>query len=269
MILSLISLLSSCKAQNLSSSIQEQGHQVEISIHANLMKVDKLGNIYLVSDENELIKYNANGEQVHSYSNNILGSLSIIDVTNPLKLILFYPDYQLVISLDKNLAEIGRYDLQAFGYNEIQTVGLSNDNHIWLYDPESFSLRKINEQGELVLESFSLVSENLAHLRPTSIKERQNKVYINDPELGILSFDNYGQFVKHIPVLGVLDFQIESGGLIYFDGKAMFRYDPFLFESHRVNLGEEWISDAKSVFLRKEHMYILLKNGVKKLQIEE
>src|SRR5438552_190098 len=64
---------------------------------------DNLGNFYTVR-EDELIKYLPNGKMFARYSNLKLGSISAIDVTNPLKILLYYRDFQQIIFLDNQLS---------------------------------------------------------------------------------------------------------------------------------------------------------------------
>src|SRR5436853_7636043 len=53
---------------------------------------DNLGNVYVVS-ENILLQFDNNGKPLNHYDEKNLGRLVRIDADNPLKLLVFYPDF--------------------------------------------------------------------------------------------------------------------------------------------------------------------------------
>ena len=55
--------------------------------------VDNLDNIYLLSSTNQVKKLNANGDSIAVFNNvKKFGQASLIDVSNPLKVLLYYRD---------------------------------------------------------------------------------------------------------------------------------------------------------------------------------
>jgi len=64
---------------------------------------DHLGQFYMFDDK-QITKYDQKGNRVCSYSNNQLGSISHADVSDPLRIMLFYRDFNKLVFLDKNLA---------------------------------------------------------------------------------------------------------------------------------------------------------------------
>src|SRR5206468_842074 len=73
-----------------------------IPLHASFFTTDNLGNAYVV-ENNELKKYDPSGKLLSNYSEKNLGTLKFVDVGNPLKIILFYPDFQQINILDSKL----------------------------------------------------------------------------------------------------------------------------------------------------------------------
>ncbi len=69
------------------------------------------------------------------YQNLSLGKLSKVDITNPLKIILFYQEFNSVVVLDNQLNEIQNIQ---FSKNEIPIVataiGISAQNQLWIYN---------------------------------------------------------------------------------------------------------------------------------------
>ena len=69
------------------------------------------------------------------YQNVSLGKLTKVDITNPLKIVLFYEKFNSVIIVDNQLNEIQKID---FSKNEIpivaSAVGISGQNQLWIYN---------------------------------------------------------------------------------------------------------------------------------------
>ncbi|MBD0332705.1 MAG: hypothetical protein ICV66_08615, partial [Chitinophagaceae bacterium] len=56
--------------------------------------VDNLGNLYVVTPTDQLKKFNSNGDSISVYNDvKRFGKLHSLDVSNPLKIILFYKDF--------------------------------------------------------------------------------------------------------------------------------------------------------------------------------
>ncbi len=182
---------------------------------AQFFEVDRLNQIYLVTAQNQLIKYDASGKRLFDFSDQTLGELTHIDVTDPFNVLLYYADYQTIVLLDRTLSipkQLSLLDLDLFNVN---VVALSRDNHIWLYDNNDFRLKKYNEQGRLLAQSVDLSLLLNVNLNPIDLKEVDGTVYLNDAALGILTFDLFGQFSSTIAIKGLQNIQIIDNKLIY------------------------------------------------------
>ena len=60
---------------------------------------DPLGNIYIIQD-NEISRYNRQYKNIARYSNAYLGQPASLDVSDPLRLLVFYKDYNQLLWLD-------------------------------------------------------------------------------------------------------------------------------------------------------------------------
>src|SRR5437016_5395291 len=89
-----------------------------LNINATFLTTDYLQNAYVITSQNSLVKIDSAGNILFTYNQNRFGQLNFVDVTNPLKLILSYPDYQTVVMLDNTLSEVGTISLKQIGiYN--------------------------------------------------------------------------------------------------------------------------------------------------------
>src|SRR6185369_8144211 len=64
---------------------------------------DRLGNAYVIV-ENQLLQFDTIGKPKANYSNLNSGILFSVDASNPLKILLFYPDFARLELLNNKLA---------------------------------------------------------------------------------------------------------------------------------------------------------------------
>ena len=75
------------------------------------------------------------------YSNVQLGKITSANTFNPLKINLFYKDFNTVIILDNRLAEIFKIDFnQTQTYRNVTYISAGNDNTIWIYNQDTQQL---------------------------------------------------------------------------------------------------------------------------------
>ena len=88
---------------------QEYQFIAKIDTVAKIATVDNFGNVFLVTPKNEVLKFNPKGKFLWNYTNNNFGEITQLDVTDPLRVILYYAAYQQVVVLNNNLSEISRF----------------------------------------------------------------------------------------------------------------------------------------------------------------
>src|SRR5690606_8719643 len=81
------------------------------------------------------------------------GQASLIDVSNPLKVLLYYENFSSIVMLDRFLNVRNSIDLRKQNIFQVKAIGQSYDNKIWLYDEVNNRLKKIDEDGKLLLET--------------------------------------------------------------------------------------------------------------------
>jgi hypothetical protein len=94
--------------------------------------IDGMENIYYITNNTFYKKYKT---QLWQYKNPTLGTISRIDIQNPLKIVLFYENFNTIVSLDNQLNET-----QKINFSEIETpilanaTGISAQNNLWIYN---------------------------------------------------------------------------------------------------------------------------------------
>jgi len=237
-----------------------------LNISSPVFTTDQLRNVYTVTKTNEVIKYTPSGQVQFRYNNNTLGTLNFIDATDPFNLLLFYPDFRRVILLDRTLSETGAFDLFNLDVIDVPAVGISSDNNLWIYDDIKFNLKKIDRNGKVVQESNNLSLVLGKTLVPNFILERSNALYVNDPEVGILIFDLFGNYTKTIDIKGLSQFQIVDQQLIYWqDGKLnVFNLKSLQTRSLDLQLPPD---EEQMVRIEKDRLYIRTGPSLKIYQI--
>jgi len=163
--------------------------------------MDNLDNLYIISPTGQIKKLNGAGDSVGVYNQTKnYGKLYTIDVSNPLKLLLFYKDFSTVVILDRFLANQSSIDLKKYSVLNPSAIGNSYDNNIWVYDDFDSKLKKIDEQGNKLLETADFRTVFNQSISPQKIFSDNGLVYLADTTNGVFVFDNYGSFKKKIPV---------------------------------------------------------------------
>jgi hypothetical protein len=230
--------------------------------------VDHLENIYLLTATDQLKKIDAKGDSVAVF-NNIrgYGKVSLIDVSNPLRLLLYYKDFSTAVILDRLLNIRSTIDLRRQNIFQVQAIGLSYDNKLWLYDELEHKLKKIDEDGKLLLETpdfRQLFNEAYSF---TSLTDQDGFLYLHDLEKGVLVFDYYGSFKKKILINGIKNFKV-SGKFFYgVRHDSLIRYQPDSFRMEQFPL-PDGLRKAISIKIMGNRVYTLKDEGLEVYEIK-
>ena len=192
---------------------------------------DKLNNLYILTKKNRILRYDSDMNFKYEYTNSNAGDISLIDARNPQKILAFAKDFNRIYVLDNTLAEITTIDLSQSNFYDISTIGGSNDNLIWLFDPVQQKLLKIDDEARIQYESNRMSDYNLADLEPVKIHENTNKVIMSDPNKGLFVFDNFGHYLTQIDVKDVYEFQFIDSKIYYCKEGKMVGYDLRQFQN--------------------------------------
>jgi hypothetical protein len=186
-----------------------------IPFNGQTLTTDQMGYYYEISD-NEINKYTNNGKLDYSYSNNILGVIANVDVSNPQKVLVYFKDFTKILILDNTLSPSSEViDLTSIELEETTLVCRSYNDGTWYYNPLSFELMRKNQELVTTNSSGNLANLLNKNIQANYLAEYNNKVYLNDPKNGILVFDIYGTYLKTIPLYDLTDFQIKDKFIIF------------------------------------------------------
>lgn len=192
--------------------------------------MDNLDNLYLISSTGQVKKFGPKGDSIGVFNgirNN--GKLYSIDVTNSLKPLLFYKDFSSVVILDRFLANRTTIDFRKYNILQPSAIGLSYDNNIWVYDVYDNKLRKIDEAGNIQLETSDFRQLFGKGIAPQKIMNDNGLVYLADSTNGIFVFDNYGTFKKKLDLKGWSNIEVHNGKIVRLGRSAITVYNPVTF----------------------------------------
>ena len=192
----------------------------------NQIEIDQYGYFYII-DQDNLIKYDSEGHTLYHYSNKLLGNIDQIDISNPLRPLLFYKDQGLIIVLDNTLSQQKEpISLNELGLYQTSCIANSNfDNGIWLYDIDVNEIIKINQ-----LSQVNYRSGNLSVLIPNmefpilNLKEKNRKLYVVTRNK-IFVMDQFGSLLSVINLSAEKGLIIKEKNIITYDGNAICQFD--------------------------------------------
>ena len=193
--------------------------------------VDGLTNIYVIHAD-ELKKYNASGVFLKAFSNKRYGNIVDVDVSNPLKILVYYREFQQVLFLDNQLSPANNaISLETIGFEQASLVCTSVNNSFWLYDKQNNELLRFDAELKVLVRTGNLKRILDIDLKPNYMREHGSYLYLNCPREGILVFDIYGTFYKTIPVKNLTEFNIINGNIFYYDKPSLKEYQVQTFNT--------------------------------------
>jgi hypothetical protein len=122
------SAISFCQNQKLKTAALDT-KELENKIYIGF---DGLGNNYYIKD-NVFTKQNES--QIWEYKNVALGRITSVDYINPLKIVVFYEDFNTIISLDNQLNEIQKLNLFDIDNTIFASkIGMASQDQFWIYN---------------------------------------------------------------------------------------------------------------------------------------
>lgn len=208
----------------------------KIDTAAKIATVDNLGNLFVVTPTNELLKFNPKGEFLWNYTNKSYGEIAQLDVTDPLRVILYYPAYQQLVVLNNNLSEISKYSFNKNPELQISLIASSNNNGFWAYDQINRELRKLTNYFVDDLKSGNIYQRNGFDMQADFMLTDDQQVYINDAAAGIRIFDRFGNFMKTAVIYPDSGFDVDDKKIYFTQNDRLMCYNYQTFDLQQVAL---------------------------------
>ncbi len=222
--------------------------------------IDNLDNVYLLNSNNQVKKIDANGDSVAIFNQvKRFGQASLIDVSNPLKVLLYYRDFATIVVLDRLFNIRNTIDLRKNNILQVRAIGQSYDNKIWLYDELENKLKKIDEEGKLLMETPDFRQLFDQAPVPQKIFDQDQFVYLFDSTKAIYVFDYYGTLKNKILISGWQNFKVAGRYIYGSKDTTLYRYDIRTFRMDEWPLPQD-LYKSNSFNFSSTRLYAL-KNG--------
>jgi hypothetical protein len=231
-------------------------HTIE-SIDCQYFTTDALYNIYVVTNDNELIRYDTLGNITGRFSDKKSGHLKTLEVGNPFQILLYYDDFQQITHLDKQLTVLGKYRLYDAGVQQLAALTVSDRYDFWLYDAGDATLKKW-QIG--VSETTSHHQTLLLRTPPTWMCVQENILYLKTP-IGIQTYDIFGQFIADWEVKVGENCQIFENNLYFIEAIFFIKYNSTIRVKKSVPLPEK-AQGATAFRIEKNKLFVLNKNHI-------
>ena len=234
---------------------QEYQFIAKIDTVAKIATVDNFGNVFLVTPKNEVLKFNPKGKFLWNYTNNNFGEITQLDVTDPLRVILYYAAYQQVVVLNNNLSEISKFSFSINPEVQIGLIASVNNNGFWAYDQINRELRKLTNYFVDDIKSGNIYQRDGLNLQVDFMLTDDQNVYLNDTLEGIQIFDQYGNFIKSALIYPKKGFEVNGNMIYFFDEEKLMGYNTLSFALKQVSLPVK--GKFLNVLLRYQRLLIL------------
>jgi hypothetical protein len=215
---------------------------------------DELGNVYYVFDR-YLERHSASGKAVFRTSEFELGEVTSFDVTNPMKPFLFVQGSGKLVFFDNTLSrQSEEVDLFAKGFAQVECAAASRGDAYWLWDAYQMELIKVDGRFQRTSSSGNLAVLLGKSLHPIQILERDQAVYVLDPEIGVLVFDIYGTYRTTRALPGARAMEVSEEWLYVLSNGALDRIGSDGFQWETVKLHS---LDYRDFTVVKDEVFLL------------
>lgn len=223
------------------------------------IQVDNLGNVYIIQND-RILKFDAKGEQKFSFSYKNSGEISSVDVTDPLRILVFYKNFGQLFCLDNTLS-ITNGPVSLFNKDVINPILVCNSSEkgFWIYDLQGFTLLKFDVNLQLVMRISDLPTLLESNFDPVYMINTNSFLYITDPKQGVFIFDQYGSLYKKLHFKNVNFFDVYDNALFYEDSGFVKRTSLLDYSEMKMNLKE---NKYLAVTFKDKFFYLLNPDGI-------
>ncbi len=247
-------------SRTIATSVGDYNLVSKVPVNGNALITDFLKSAYVITNKNQVLKYDSTGTKIGNYSENRYGQLTSIDATSPFNVLLFYKDMSTIVSADMKLTPKRLYRLANVGINNVAAVCLAHDNYIWIYDMDAGKLKKINPNYEVIAESVDVPQLLGSKIEPNYVVEKDGLVYLNVPGFGIVIFDVFGTYYTAVSNLDISkddlqNFQVVQHKIVFYEKGKLNIYN--LSTREVFNIPVPKTDGVKEVRVEKGRLFML------------
>ncbi len=190
------------------------------------LAADNLGNRYLYNDQS-IRKYDKVLGQEVVFSTPDYGAVGKVEVQNPNLAVVFYPESQVLINLNRDLNQVGDpILLTEFGMPfQITHMACNSQRKAWFYDWPNQELIQFDLSTKQVITRVSLLPVNYSGLEVLEIYADLDLVCLELKNGVYLLFNGLGVFQKKV-ILKSDGAKWIKGTAYYLKGETLLSYNP-------------------------------------------
>jgi hypothetical protein len=221
-----------------------------------IVRIDNFGTIY--SFEGNTF-YSVGDRGQLDYSNVQLGSISSANAFNPLKINLFYKDFNTLMVLDNRLAEIKKIDFNALEpFRMITHLTAANDNRVWVFNDNTQQLELYDYLNDVtILNTFPIEGALI------DLKSNYNYCWVLT-DMHLYTFNYFGSLISKTTNTDFTELQEASKQLVLKKGNQLFATPKSHLELKEVMLPKLLI---KQFFVLNETLYIYDGESIHQFQL--
>ncbi len=236
-----------------------------IEAKQSVCALDLYNNLYYTNQQT-LFKIDSTGKQRFSQSVKQWSAITAIDTRNPMKLMLFSEDQQVIEYLDNTLTKQQEIiDLNEEGFSFVnKAITSSQPDKVWVFDSDNSRIilySKRTPQRQQIDNIYGLLGAKII----TQLVEYNNQLYIVDPTKGIFILDTYGTMVSFLDIKEVLFIQIENDILYYLEDGELYFLNLKTKATNKIILP---ISEVKRFYKNGQRIYLQTPEGVNVYNIQ-
>lgn len=213
----------------------------------NFVGVDSYNYMYWVEDN---VLHKKLGKQTHSFSDNLLGRIQSVDLTNPLTVLVFYHQSQTVVVLDNNLNEVERVAFSRMPeFMEVTTVGNAGSRRLWIGNSATQRL-EILDYKNMTLEAVSPIFTG------DILEQVSNYNYCYVRTLNhIYLYNSYGSVLQKIAATKYEKMFPAYNGIVLQKGNEWYYWLKDKLEPKLISINLDGIK-VKNLFFGRQYSYV-------------
>lgn len=229
----------------------------QTELKAKQFCIDKLGFFYLV-DDNSIIKTDNNMKQLQVFDNKKYGSITSIDVSDPMRILIYFQSFNSLLFVDNYLNDIGKFiALDQLNIYNAGTICTSFIGSFRVYDIRNSNILLYDKQLSLMQTSINLFSI-LKNQDVVKLRESNNYLAVLFSSGQLVILDKFGSFCKIINNEKIVNFDFINDIVYYISDKHFVKLNSDFVQERMFNLDIEhkYIDFA----LYNEKLYLLTEN---------
>ncbi len=232
-------------------------------VKADGFKLDKIGHLYFVKD-NVLTKTDKDLNVLFTYDDFAWGNISDIDVSNPLKIIVFYKDFNRIVYLDNNLAELrDPVLLDDLNYYNIDVVATTQQGGILIYDNQFSQVINLDQNLINIQQGTNLYSI----IKGAQIIDMQistDYIALQTVQNDILILDKFANFYTMVNANEVTPVCLDNNVMYYCENNYVIAFDINSKFSSKFDLS---VIEIKDLEVSGDKIFVLSENSLITFQI--